>query len=237
MMFASSQTDKGRAQQMSDSVKEAFETGGAAKAMVHEILGGTVDYRGQGNRQMKGPGGSQEFLRKTPQIPTTTVEVTSLLPSMKHLTQSLAQEIRDGKVDVHLEQRGLVISLRQAAYFPSGGDELDRTTFDSIAKIASTIQGVPNPLRIEGHTDSVPIHNEHFRSNWELSAARAITMMELLSTRYGIPRERFGISGFADTMPTAPNNTPEGKAHNRRVDIVILNQTVVVKEGDRTDAP
>ena len=147
---------------------------------------------------------------------------------MKYLTQSLAQEIKDGKVDVHLESRGLVVSLRQATFFPSGGDDIAPETFESLGKVAGTIRGLPNPVRLEGHTDSIPIHNEHFRSNWELSAARSIAMLELFCGKYGLARNRFAIAGYADTSPVDTNDTPAGRGHNRRVDIVILNQTVVV---------
>lgn len=226
VMFASSQTDKHKAQAVSDSVKQALEQG-ATKPTVREILGGTVDDTGKGNAMMRGPGGSQKQITKNEVIPPSKVTVTDLTPSMKYLTQALAQEIKDGKVEVHLEARGLIVSLRQAAFFPSGGDEIAPQTHDAMAKIAGVIKGLPNGVRLEGHTDSIPIHNEHFRSNWELSAARAIAMMELLATQYDIPRERFGIAGYADTIPVDSNDTPEGRTHNRRVDIAILNQQVV----------
>ena len=150
------------------------------------------------------------------------------MPSMQYLNQALSEEIKEGKVDVRLESRGLVVSLRQSAFFPSGGDEIAPGSFGSLAKIATTIRELPNPIRLEGHTDSIPIHNGHFRSNWELSAARSIAMLELFCTQYGLPRNRFAIAGFADTSPVDSNDTPEGRGHNRRVDLVILNQTVIV---------
>jgi chemotaxis protein MotB len=237
VMFASSQTDKSKAQQVSSAVKDALENGGV-QAMVHQILGGTVDDKGKGNAQMKGPGGSQKMtIVKTKEIPESKVVVTDLMPSMTYLTQSLAAEIKAGKVDVHLDARGLVVSLRQAAFFPSGGDEIAPQTHDAMAKIAGVIKSLPNGVRLEGHTDSIPIHNEHFRSNWELSAARAIAMMELLATQYDIPRDRFGIAGYADTIPVASNDTPEGRTHNRRVDIAILNQQVVTSIEPGSPAP
>src|SRR5579872_3695043 len=175
-MFASSQTDKAKAQMVSESVKTALEKGGV-QAAVHEILGGTVDDKGKGNAQMRGPGGSEPK-----NIPQKDVPV-ELLPSMQYLTTALNKEIQAGKLEVHLEPRGLVVSLRDATFFPSGEDALDPATFDSIDKIATTIRDLPNPVRLEGHTDSVPIHTARFRSNWELSAARAIAMLESLSTK------------------------------------------------------
>src|SRR5580658_3602789 len=140
VMFASSQTDKGKAQQVSDSVNAALQNGGV-KAVVHEILGGTVDNTGKGSAMMKGPGGSQKVIVPRDDIPVEKVAVTELMPSMKYLNQALAQEIKDGKVDVRLESRGLVVSLRQAAFFPSGGDEV--AGFGSMAKIAGVINGLP----------------------------------------------------------------------------------------------
>jgi chemotaxis protein MotB len=101
----------------------------------------------------------------------------------------------------------------------------------SIEKIASVIRDLPNPVRLEGHTDSVPIHNQRFPSNWELSAARSIAMLQVLTGQYGIPNNRFAVAGYAETKPIDTNESEEGRTHNRRVDIVILNQPVVVKQG------
>lgn len=227
VMFASSQTDKAKAQQVAESVKDALQNGGV-KAVVHEILGGTVDNTGKGSAMMKGPGGSQKMTAPRDDIPPDKVSVTELMPSMTFLTKALAQEIKDNKVEVHLESRGLVVSLRQAAFFPSGGDEVASGTSGSMAKIAGVISRLPNQVVLEGHTDSIPIHNEHFRSNMELSAARGVAMLELLSDKYGLPRTRFHIAGYADTSPVDSNDTPQGRAHNRRVDLVILGQAVVI---------
>ena len=228
VMFASSQTDKARAQQVSDSVKDALDKGGVAAA-VREVLGGTVDEKGKGNAQMKGPGGSQLLSPSQSQGPSPSQRAAAaeLLPSMQYLSRALETEIRDGKIEIHFEPRGLVVSLRQATFFPSGEDTIDPKTYPSIDKIAQTIRELPNSVRLEGHTDSVPIHTARFRSNWELSAARGIAMMELLSGRFEIPRQRMAIAGYAETAPLDSNDTQEGRAHNRRVDIVILNQRAI----------
>jgi chemotaxis protein MotB len=222
VMFATSQTDKARAQQVSDSVNSAIEKGGVTAA-VHEILGGTVDDRGKGNAQMRGAGGSE----------TSQVErlvPAELIPSMKFLTKALEAEIKDGKVEIRLQPRGLVVSLRQAAFFPSGEDSIEPKSYASVEKIAETIRKLPNSVRLEGHTDSIPIHTARFRSNWELSAARGIAMLELLTTRFDVPRDHLAIAGYADTVPRDDNQSEEGRARNRRVDIVILNQLGVVAE-------
>ena len=237
VMFASSQTDKHKAQQVSDSVTKAMENG-AAKALVHEILGGTVDNTGKGSAMMKGPGGSQKITAPRQDIPPDKVAVTELMPSMEYLSKSLAQEIKDHKVDVKLESRGLVVSLRQAAFFPSGGDELaDPGNSQSMKKIADVIKGLSNPIVLEGHTDSIPIHNDRFHSNMELSAARAVAILNLLTGKYAIPLSRFHIAGYGDTVPIDSNDTPEGRAHNRRVDLVIQSAAVVVKTDVNGAAP
>jgi chemotaxis protein MotB len=76
----------------------------------------------------------------------------------------------------------------------------------------------------------MPIHNARFRSNWELSAARSIAMLELLTTQFKIPRDRLAVAGYADNVPVAPNETEEGRARNRRVDLVILNKMGLLRE-------
>jgi chemotaxis protein MotB len=228
VMFASSQTDKSKAKQISEAVENALQNGKTVGVppVVAKILGGTVDDRGQGNAQMKGPGGAQRAAKEA-----QSEEILELAPSLKSLSRELEEEIKAGKVEVNLEPRGLVISLKQAAFFPSGADFIDPSTFPIIEKLAGALRQISNPLQVEGHTDSVPIHTAQFRSNYELSAARSIAMMELLAGRYGIDRQRMIIVGFADTFPEATNETPAGRAANRRVNVVILNKYTLGKPG------
>lgn len=221
VMFASSQTDKAKARQISQAVEQALDPNSKSAGVapnVAKILGGTVDDKGQGNAQMRGPGGAQKAAKEAP-----PEDVMELLPSLKSLDSQLQAEIKDGKIEVSLEPRGLVVSMKQTAFFPSGGDLLDPATFPILTKVADALNAVKNPLHIEGHTDAQPIHTARFRSNWELSTARSIAMMEMLTTRFNVDRSRIGVVGFADNMPVASNDTPEGRARNRRVDIIILN--------------
>jgi chemotaxis protein MotB len=144
--------------------------------------------------------------------------------SLHDLRRRLAAEIQAGKAEVHLDDRGLVISLREAAYFPSGGDDIAPSEYNSLAQIADTIRDIPNAVALEGHTDSTPIHNRRFRGNWELSAARSIAMLMLFENHFGIPHDRFSVTGYADTRPVDSNDSAQGRARNRCVDIVILNR-------------
>ncbi len=218
VMFASSNMDKEKAKQVSESVVNAINESHVAAAVTAAFGGGNV--RRAGKSVVKAP-------KAVEVAPAAVVE---LLPSLEFLTKALEAEIRAGKLKLTLESRGLVVSLLQATYFPSGQDTIEAATFPSLAKIAGVVRKLPNPVRLEGHTDSVPISNSRFRSNWELSAARSIAMMELLTTRFEIPKSRIMIAGYADNVPMGSNETEEGRAQNRRVDLVILGSKGLASE-------
>jgi chemotaxis protein MotB len=229
VMFASSQTDKGKQQQVSDSVKKALE-GEKMSTVLATILGGTVSDTGKGNAMMRGPGGAQKVLeeKKDPKL-------AELLPSLQVLTGELKKEIEEGTIQISMQQRGLVVSFTQAALFPSGEDVISANALVPLQKVATAIAKIPNPVRLEGHTDSMPIRTPRFHGNWELSAARSIALMEILSSRFGVPQQRLSIAGYADTAPIASNETEEGRARNRRVDIVLLNEQGVIGEPEKLD--
>ncbi len=224
VMFATSQTDKGKAQQVSDSVKRALE-GEKMSQVMAAILGGTVTDKGKGNAMMRGPGGAQR-----PADEKKDEKLAELLPSLKVLSEELRKEIEDGRIQISMQARGLVISFNQAALFAPGGDVISQEAYDGLEKVASAIAKMPNPVRLEGHTDSTPINTLRFHSNWELSSARSIAILELLTNKFNVPRERLSIAGYADTAPVASNDTEEGRARNRRADIVILNDQGVIAE-------
>jgi chemotaxis protein MotB len=232
VMFASSQADKGRAKEVSEAVRKALEDG--KMPTIAAILGGVVDDRGKGNDELKGPAVKKRDI--IPQEPRKKPP-SDLEPSLKVLTVELQPEIRQGKLELTLEPRGLVISLKEAAFFASGDDAIQPSSYPIIAKLAAVIVKLGNPLRLEGHTDSVPINTARFRSNWELSAARSIAMLELLNTKFGIERDRMAIVGYADTVPVASNDTDAGRARNRRVDIVVVSPAGMRVEPAQSSAP
>jgi len=178
---------------------------------------------------MKGPGGEEKI------VPPADIraKLVELMPSLQKLASELHTDIEEGKIQLNLEQRGLVISLKQAAFFPSGEDGVADNTYGSLEKVAAVIKTLPNPVRLEGHTDSIPIHNSRYRSNWELSAARSIAMLEILNTKFNVPRLQMAISGYAESKPIASNDTEDGRAQNRRVDILIMNERGVQGEPGR----
>src|SRR5208283_482015 len=173
--------------------------------------------------------------RDSPETTARNANGVDLLPSMVQLNKSLEKEIKEGRLEIRLERRGMIISLRESSFFPSGDNTILPNARPTLERIASNLAPLPNPIRLEGHTDAVPIHNARFRSNWELSAARSIALMEMFTGDFALPRERMSIAGFADTAPVASNETPEGRAKNRRVDIVVL--TVEGALGEPTQSP
>jgi chemotaxis protein MotB len=215
VMFATNQSDRHRAKMVSDSVRDALEHGQISSRLSNVL--------GHGKRDGKAPDHSGSMATAEPQPPAAT-HPADLSRSLQILQQGLKAETQSGKVQMQLEARGLVISLREAAFFASGDDGVAPGSYPILARIAAVIQGLPNQVRLEGHTDAVPIHNSRFRSNWELSSARAIAMLEVLASQYGIARSRMAVAGYAENAPADYNDTEEGRSHNRRVAVVLLTQ-------------
>jgi chemotaxis protein MotB len=116
-----------------------------------------------------------------------------------------------------------VISLREIAFYDSGSATLLASGLPTVARIARILAPRREFIRIEGHTDNVPIHNSAFRSNWQLSVARASNMVDLFISDFGFAPQRLSAAGYSEYHPVASNDTAEGRAQNRRVDIVVLN--------------
>ncbi len=135
------------------------------------------------------------------------------------------EKLRSQGLDSRLEARGLVISLPQAILFPSGDDHVVAAAFPIVSQIAEVLSSVPNKVALVGHADSIPIHNKRFHSNWELSAARSVSLLEVLSRRYGISESRLSVQSYGSIDPKDSNDTPAGRAENRRVEILLLDET------------
>ncbi|HUI78699.1 MAG TPA: flagellar motor protein MotB [Bryobacteraceae bacterium] len=134
------------------------------------------------------------------------------------------EQLREHGLDPRLEDRGLVISLPQVVLFSSGADHVSPQAFGTIAQIAEVLRDIPNPVRLIGHADTTPIHTRRFSNNWELSMARSQKILDLLTSRYGLAESRFSIASYGPYRPAAPNDTADGRASNRRVEIVILDE-------------
>jgi chemotaxis protein MotB len=150
----------------------------------------------------------------------------SLGTSLRKAVSLFNPEVKSNKVKITSEERGLVISLASDAFFApaSAAINIDATR-DILLRLATLLASdeiAGRKFRIEGHTDSTPIDPDGpWESNWELSSARSISVLHYLAD-LGVEEKRFQVAGFADTMPVSRDDTPEGRAYNRRVDIVIL---------------
>lgn len=227
VMFANSQVDKEKVAKVSQSVKGALENG-SMNAPLAGFLGRSTDVRLSQRGLANAPGGLPGDQKST---------VAELVPSVERLSKDLEQEIKDGKIHVEMTPRGLVVSMREAAFFAAADDRVSPSSYEMLEKVAAMMRQLPNSIRMEGHTDATPIATARFRSNWELSAARSIAMMEVFTQRFGIPRAKVAIAGYADTAPVDSNDSLEGRARNRRVDIVILNQTGLISEPSKVAKP
>ncbi len=140
----------------------------------------------------------------------------------KELQQALAPEISRREVALRTVPDGLVISLREIGFFESGSADIKSSSQPAFSRITSLLAQRNYRIRIEGHTDNIPIHNSRYASNWELSTARATELVRLLMTKYKFAPARLSAAGYAAYHPVASNDTAEGRAQNRRVDLVIL---------------
>ena len=125
----------------------------------------------------------------------------------QELTEALSAEISEQKIALRHEPNGLVISLREVGFFDSGSAQIKPESLSAFDRIATILRDKKYPLRIEGHTDDVPIHTSQFASNWELSAARATELVRTLIVRNGFPADRLSAGGFAEFHPVATNQT------------------------------
>lgn len=125
-------------------------------------------------------------------------------------------------IKVMKSDRGIVIRLNDTMLFDPGSAIIKKEASETLDKIASTLSKFQNPVLIEGHTDSMPIQNERFPSNWELSTARATNIIKYLVQKQNFPPDRLSAVGYGEYMPVEKNTTPQGRAKNRRVDIIVL---------------
>lgn len=135
---------------------------------------------------------------------------------------ALKDEIQNGSVVVKLDGKRIIIRILEKATFPTGDASIQPGFLPVLAKIRSLIAQMTGEVKISGHTDDVPIYNERYRSNWELSTARAVSVAHALLRESAIEEGRIVVTGHADTRPLYPNDNAEHRSMNRRVDISIV---------------
>ncbi len=218
VMFASSHVDRNKVEKFSQVVRTAFEEMGLFDMGARVLATSDKGAYPQGPQQIvehyTSSAGTENELRKVKTVLDDEIEKRGL---------------RD-KIRTKMVRRGLVISVTDAVFFNSGSADLRPDAIPVLGSIAEVLQKLPNMIRIEGHTDNVPIHNDRFPSNWELSTSRATTVVAFLLSRYRFVPDALSAAGYAEYHPVAGNDTPEGRAANRRVDIVVLNQMAAEEE-------
>ncbi len=166
-----------------------------------------------------------------PPVPPQPQEEVSAAAEAQEFSQ-IKKDIQDNlqgygaknEVQLTINERGLVISLKEAGFFPSGTAKVQLEALPLLDKIVTSISRYANTLRIEGHTDNVPVNSPAFPSNWELSTARANSIVHYLIEKHGFKGAKLSVIGYGEYRPIADNATDEGRKLNRRVDIVMLSR-------------
>jgi chemotaxis protein MotB len=155
-------------------------------------------------------------------------KLSDLERAKAELEERLKNEIDDKEVQVEMAEKGLVITFVSEVLFASGKAELKDDSLAKLEKVASVLTTTVSDLNvgIEGHTDNVPITHSGWKSNWELSTARALSVLHYLEDNENIAPARLSATGYGEFRPVASNATAEGKQKNRRVEIVILPKTI-----------
>ncbi len=155
-------------------------------------------------------------------------EKSELEKAKNELENRLRGEINNDQVKVEMGDRGLVITFLAEVLFDSGKAKLKDASLETLSKVAGVLNSTVKDLNIgiEGHTDNVPIVKSNWKSNWELSAARALSVLHYMVGDQGIDPNRLSATGYGEYHPVADNNTSEGRQKNRRVEIVIIPKTV-----------
>jgi chemotaxis protein MotB len=209
ILYSMGQVDVQKYKQLADSFKAAFSVGGPVKVVDAKIdQSGGSDANGQPN-PIEIPG--------IPQKPPDSEEVAGQLTSFLS-SQNLGKEV---SVQTNIE--GVLISLSEELVFPPGTATLQPDAYPVLDTIITMLKKIENPIRIVGHTDNTPPVDSKYKSNWDLSLARAMVIGDYL-IKNGIQPDRLTVSGRGEYDPVFPNDTPEHKALNSRADIVIIYQ-------------
>jgi chemotaxis protein MotB len=205
VMYAISVVNEGKYKVFSDSLGVAFGGTGAAVRTNYEIQPTTSIQSIAARRRA-------EALRREKERLTTLA---------RDLSSTLAPLVKEGKVRVTQNSRGVTVEINASVLFDPGEAKLTEESQEALRALAVTLKNDSHAVQVEGHTDTTPIHNALFQSNWELSATRASSVVRLFIDS-GVDPARLSAVGHAANIAVASNDTPEGKARNRRVAVLIL---------------
>lgn len=231
VMFAASNSDQKKAGQVAQAVQVAF-----SDLSAFTPTGKVVPLYDEGGL----PSDSKNILGNTHSAFDATQIISpaskpgeggkSIGEVKQQLESLLKDEVTSQKVRITEDSRGLTISLAEAGFFDSGQAIMHPDSLSVVDRISATLRPLQYNVRVEGHTDNTPIHTAQFPSNWELSTARATFVLQYLISTTGIPPQRLSAVGYGEYRPLTSNGTAEGRASNRRVDLVVLNSEAQKQE-------
>ena len=152
---------------------------------------------------------------------------------LDELNAVISEEGLDDEIGAEIDGRGVIVRINGQVLYQQGDSSLKPASDAILARIAALVRGTRHRVMIEGHTDDIPIQTARYPSNWELSTARAIAAMRFL-VDHNVDAERVGVAGYADQRPVAPNDGPENRATNRRVEFVFIPETPLEEEAQQT---
>jgi chemotaxis protein MotB len=187
-----------------------------------EALNNRLDHEIQSNKLVV-----ERLLGEIEKLEAMTAEQEKAMKELStqadQLEQQLKEEIEKGEIRLKRYKTKTIINIDNSILFDSGRTTVKEGVKKSLSKIAEALNNFPeNNIQIEGHTDDVPIHTPKFPSNWELSAARALSVLRFFADKTDVDPRKLSAVGYGEYHPLVPNDTPENKRLNRRVDIVIL---------------
>jgi len=148
-------------------------------------------------------------------------QMNRILEDAESVREALEEEIKQGVVDMEITEKSIILRIREKGSFPSGSADIIKPFEIIVDKISNVFSDFNGVIVVSGHTDDVPISTYRFRSNWELSSSRAVSVLHVLSSADALGGKRFKIAAFAETKPVASNDTWDGRANNRRVEIMM----------------
>ncbi len=143
---------------------------------------------------------------------------------VKKVNEAIKGNSLEEVIKVREEERGVILQLDETILFDSGKADLKESSIKALDTITTLVNSMENDILVEGHTDNVPIHNSQFASNWELSTERAVSVVRYFVGEKGVAPTRFSVKGYGEFKPLVDNSTPENRAINRRVDVLIVDQ-------------
>jgi len=228
LLLAFSEMDVAKFKQLSGSMKEAF--GVQSEIEVRTIPKGTSVVAQEFSPGTPNPSAINDVRQFTIDSNRNTLdalsrelkEIEETREHARRLRMALNEEIAAGSVSIETEGMKVIVHIKENASFESGFADVRPQFLPALEKIAGLITNDSGDVTISGHTDNVPIANERFRSNWDLSTSRAVSVAHEFMQLSDISPEKIIVTGHADTRPTAPNDTDENRARNRRVEIAIV---------------